>query len=70
MFKRSSIISITSKKVMLEIIGSEHLNTIMADKNFAAGKRYVSHLVMYANKNFAVNKKKSERLLKSIKKLP
>ncbi|MEK6827889.1 MAG: tRNA wybutosine-synthesizing 3 family protein [Nanoarchaeota archaeon] len=67
-FRRAGIIGVTNRKVMIEIIGDERLETIIADKDFAADESYVKNLVKYANKNFEENKKKSKRFLKIIKK--
>ena len=68
-FKHSGIIGITDKKITIEIIGSERIETIISDKNFVADEKYVRHLVKYANENFEENEWKSERLLKTIKTL-
>ena len=65
-FRRAGIIGITERKVMIEIIGDERLETIVADKNFVADGRYIKNLIGYANRNFVENKKKSERLLRLI----
>jgi len=35
-FRRAGIIGITKRKVMIEIIGDEKLDTIIADKDFVA----------------------------------
>lgn len=68
-FKRSGVISITERKAVLEIIGSEILETIIADKNFAADEKYLKNLIKYANGNFEENKRKSERFFKIIEKI-
>ena len=68
-FKRSGIISINEKKAVVEIIGNERIETIIADKNFAADENYIKNLVKYANENFAENKRKSKKLLKILKSL-
>ena len=68
-FRRAGIIGITNRKIMVEIIGDERLETIIADKNFAADRKYINELVKYANENFDENKKKGEILLKIIKTL-
>ncbi len=59
---------ITGKKVMIEIIGDERLETIIADKNFVADEHYIKKLIKYANENFVDNKRKSEKFLRIIKK--
>ncbi len=66
-FKRAGIISLSDKKIMIEVIGSERIDTIIADKDFVADKDYLRQLVKYANRNFDENKRKSERFLKIIK---
>ena len=67
LFKHSGIIGITDKKVVVEIIGSERIETILADKNFVADKIFIKNLIKHANKNFAENKRKSEVLLNLLK---
>ena len=67
-FRRAGIIGITKRKIMIEIIGDERLQTIIADKDFVADEHYIKKLIKYANENFAENKKKSNRFLKIIKK--
>ncbi|MBI2657493.1 hypothetical protein HYX08_02250 [Candidatus Woesearchaeota archaeon] len=66
-FKHSGILSITERKTTIEIIGNERIDTIIADKNFAADENYIKQLLKYANRNFAENKRKSKKLLKIIK---
>ena len=66
-FRRAGIIGITNRKVMIEIIGDERLETIIADKNFVIGEDYLKHLIKYADENFVENKKKSEKFLKIVK---
>lgn len=68
-FRRAGIIGITNRKVMVEIIGDERLETIIAGKNFVADESYIKNLVKYANENFDDNGKKTERFLKSIQNL-
>ena len=68
-FKHSGIIGITARKVTIEIIGSEMIETIIADKNFVADEKYLKNLIKYANSNFAENKGKSEIFLKIINNL-
>ena len=67
-FRRAGIIGITNRKVMIEIIGDERIETVIADKNFVADNNYIKQLVKYANENFEENKKKSEKFLKIIQK--
>jgi len=67
-FRRAGIIGITKRKVMIEIIGDEKLDTIIADKDFVADEHYIKKLIKYANENFAENKRKSEMFLMIIKK--
>lgn len=68
-FKHSGILSVTDRKATIEIIGNERIDTIIADRNFAADENYLKNLIKYANKNFVENKKKSERFLRFIKRL-
>ena len=68
-FRRAGIIAITERKATIEIIGSEHLETIVKDKNFTADKKYLKQLIKYANKNFAENKRKIDKFLTEIKSL-
>ena len=65
-FKRAGIISLSEKKIIIEIIGSERTDTIIADKNFAADEKYLKNLIKYANMNFVENKRKSEKFLMSL----
>jgi len=66
-FRRAGIIGITNKKVTIEIIGSEHLETVVKDKNFVADEKYLKNLVKYANRNFGENSKKIFKFCKVIK---
>jgi len=66
-FRRAGIIGITDKKVMIEIIGDERMDTIISDKNFAADEKYLRNLVKYANRNFKENRKKNRGFLKLFK---
>ena len=68
-FKHSGILSITERKVTVEIIGNERIDTIIADKNFAVDERYIKNLIKYANHNFEENKRKSDDFFRSIKNL-
>jgi len=52
---------------MIEIIGDEKIETIIADKDFVANESYIKELVKYANANFEENKKKSEGFLRIIR---
>ena len=65
-FHRAGIIAITERKITLEIIGSENLETIVKDKNFAVDEKYLEELIKYANRNFAENKKRINDFLKEI----
>ena len=67
MFKHSGILSITDRKTTIEIIGSEKIDTIIADRDFIADEKYIKQLVKYANHYFAENKRKSGRFLREIK---
>lgn len=61
-FKRSGIIS-TSKRIILEIIGTEQMSTIIADRGrVLITDSYLNSLVAEANKNMSEN-------IKNIKKL-
>ncbi|MBI3027256.1 hypothetical protein HYY70_04010 [Candidatus Woesearchaeota archaeon] len=68
-FKHSGIISITKRRIVIEIIGNEKVEAIIADKDFAADEEYIKHLTRYANRNFEENKSKSDKFLSIIKKL-
>src|SRR3989338_14384 len=63
-FRRAGIIAITERKVTIEIIGSEHLETIVKDKNFVADEKYIKKLIKYANRNFGENSKKTGGFLR------
>ncbi|MBI4452689.1 hypothetical protein HY637_04620 [Candidatus Woesearchaeota archaeon] len=65
-FRRAGIIGITDRKVTVEIIGSEHLETIVKDKDFVADEDYLKNLVKYANMNFMENRRKIERFFNLI----
>jgi len=69
MFRRAGIIAITERKVTIEIIGSEHLETIVKDRNFTVDEKYLKQLIKYANSNFKENRNKTNRFLKLIQKL-
>ena len=66
-FKRAGIISLNDKKIVVEIIGSEKIDAIIADGDFAADEKYLKNLIKYANRNFEENKRKGEMFLKIIK---
>ncbi|MBI2101061.1 hypothetical protein HYT53_00445 [Candidatus Woesearchaeota archaeon] len=66
-FRRAGIISLSEKKIVVEIIGSERIDAIIADKNFIADENYLKNLVKYTNRNFEENKRKSEKFLKIIR---
>ena len=68
-FHRAGIIAITERKVTIEIIGSEHMETIVKDKNFAVGEKYMKELIKYANRNFIENKRKINKFLMEAKSL-
>lgn len=63
-FKRAGIISLSEKKVVVEIIGTERIDSIIADKDFAADGNYLKNIIKYANRNFEENNKKSKRFLR------
>ena len=67
-FRRAGIIGITSRKVVVEIIGDERLDTIIADKDFTAEENYLKNLVKYANGNFVENKRKINKFFGLVKK--
>ena len=66
-FKRAGIISLSNEKIVVEIIGSEKIDAIIADGDFAADEKYLKNLIKYANRNFEENKRKGEMFLKIIK---
>src|SRR3989344_8388915 len=61
LFKKAGIIGLTERRITVEIIGSEHLETIVKDKNFAVDGEYLKELVKYANWNFGENKNKTDK---------
>lgn len=65
-FKRAGIISLSEKKIVVEIIGSERIDAIIADKNFVADGNYLKQLIKYANRNFEDNKEKCEGFLRML----
>ena len=67
-FKRAGIISLSEKKIVVEIIGTERIDAIIADKNFVADGSYIRNLVKYVNRNFEENRRKSGRFLGIIRK--
>jgi len=68
-FRRAGIIAITERKVTIEVIGSGHLETIVAEKNFICDKIFLKVLVKYANRNFEENRKKIGKFARSISSL-
>ncbi|MBI2650164.1 hypothetical protein HYX04_02515, partial [Candidatus Woesearchaeota archaeon] len=68
-FKHSGIISVSDRKIMVEIIGNERIEAIIADKDFAMDENSIKKLIKYANENFEENKRKSEILFDSVKKI-
>lgn len=68
-FKHSGILSVTDRKTTIQITGSERIDTIIADRNFAADDEYIRHLLRYANNNFSENKRKTKKLFNAIKDL-
>ena len=66
-FKRAGIISLSNEKIVVEIIGSEKIDAIIADGDFAADEKYLKNLIKYANRNFGENKRKGEMFLKIIR---
>ena len=68
-FKKAGIIGLNEKRVMVEIIGTEHLETIVADKNFVANEIYLKNLIRYANKNFEENKNNIGKFLEIVEEI-
>lgn len=68
-FKRAGIISLSIRKIVVEIIGNERIDTIVADKDFVGDEKYLKQLIKYANSNFMENKRKSEGFFDIIKNL-
>ncbi|MBI2650719.1 hypothetical protein HYX04_05425, partial [Candidatus Woesearchaeota archaeon] len=58
-FKHSGIISVSDRKIVVEIIGNERIEAIIADKDFAMDENSIKKLIKYANENFEENKRKS-----------
>ncbi len=69
LFKKAGIIGLTQRKVTIEVAGSEHLETIAADKNFSADEKYLKKLIECANRNFSENKRKIKKFEKIIRRL-
>ncbi len=69
LYKRTGIISLNDKKIMIELIGNERIDTIIANQGWIADVNYIKELVKHANRNFMENKKKISKFLKIIKKL-
>ena len=68
-FRRAGIIAITERKATVEVMGSEHLETIVAGKNFIVDEIFLKVLIKYANRNFKENKGKIDKFLAEIKPL-
>ena len=66
-FKRAGLISLKEKKIIIEVIGSERIDAIIAKKNFFAGEEYIKEFVKCANSNFIENAKKSKKFLNHVK---
>ena len=52
---------------MVEIIGSENLDTIVRDRTFTAGDNYLKKIVYYANRNFGTNRGKIDKICSILK---
>ena len=68
-FKRAGIISITGNKIMLEVIGTDHLDTLIKKGKIIPDEKYLKELVKSANGNFEDNKKKIRGFLKIMGKI-
>ena len=55
-----------TSKAVVEIIGNERIDTIIADENFAADDDHIKNLVKYTNRNFGENERKSGKFLKAV----
>lgn len=66
-FKRTGIISLTNRKTVLEIIGDDRLETVVANKDFVVNKDYIKKLVNCANANFEENLRKCKGFLEILK---
>ncbi len=62
-FRRAGIIGITERKIMIEIIGSENLETLIKKGKIIPDEKYLKELVNAANWNFNENKKKIGKFL-------
>ena len=68
-FKRSGIIAI-NRKIVLEILGTDYLDTLIAeDCRVLADDIYLSLLISEANKKLSKNREKINKLYKELKKL-
>lgn len=63
--KRSGIISLKNK-IMVEIIGTEVIDTIIADKKLLVDETYLKILINEANKKMDRNKEKIDRLYEAL----
>lgn len=68
-FKHSGILSVNERKVVVEIIGNERIETVVADKNFACGEIFVKNLIKYVNRNFEENRNRINKLLSLMREL-
>ncbi len=66
-FRRAGIIGLNERKITIEIIGSEHLETVVKDKHFVADEKYLKQLIKYANRNFEENKRKIKKFFRNLK---
>ena len=66
--KRSGIISLKNK-IMVEIIGTEVIDTIIADKKLLVDETYLKILINEANKKMDRNKEKIERVYDTLQNL-
>lgn len=69
LFRRAGIIGISDRKIVIEVIGTENMEAIVADETFVADEAYLNQIIKYANRNFVENKKKCGRFLNILKKL-
>jgi tRNA wybutosine-synthesizing protein 3 len=67
LFKKAGIIGLTERKITVEVIGSEHIETIVMDQNFAADEKYLKELVKHANVKYEENGKKTNLFLSLVK---
>ena len=68
-FRRAGIIGFTDNKIVVEIIGSEYLETLIKKGRIIPDEKYLKELIKTANRNFVGNKIKIWKFGRIIKKI-